>query len=119
MSYECEHCGKEILVLRHKFTGNSAPIDADPNENGNLFIKDDLYRIAFAGEIEKAKEIGKPLYRHHSVICEPSKNFGKNEQGNVGVGQPPVCENCCLEMNLIQNDTLWFCPFGCSKIEVK
>ena len=26
---------------------------------------------------------------------------------------PPKCSNCDLEMNLIENNTLWFCPIGC------
>lgn len=25
----------------------------------------------------------------------------------------PKCSNCDLEMNLIENNTLWFCPLGC------
>ncbi len=25
----------------------------------------------------------------------------------------PNCRNCSLEMNLINDGTLWFCPFGC------
>ena len=25
----------------------------------------------------------------------------------------PNCSNCDLEMNLIENNTLWFCPLGC------
>ncbi len=28
----------------------------------------------------------------------------------------PKCSNCKLEMNLIENNTLWFCPFGCDKL---
>ncbi len=25
----------------------------------------------------------------------------------------PNCSNCGLQMNLIENDTLWFCSMGC------
>lgn len=28
---------------------------------------------------------------------------------------PPECSNCGLQMNLIENETLWFCPLGCTK----
>ena len=30
----------------------------------------------------------------------------------------PNCSNCGLEMNLIENNTLWFCPLGCEKRNV-
>ncbi len=30
----------------------------------------------------------------------------------------PKCSNCDLEMNLIENNTLWFCPLGCEKQNV-
>jgi len=28
----------------------------------------------------------------------------------------PYCSNCGLEMNLIENNTLWFCPLGCKNL---
>ncbi|MCA1623168.1 MAG: hypothetical protein LC768_03505 [Acidobacteria bacterium] len=31
----------------------------------------------------------------------------------------PKCSNCGLEMNLIEDGTLWFCPFGCESLEVE
>lgn len=31
----------------------------------------------------------------------------------------PKCLNCGLPMNLIENDSLWFCPFGCSSLKCK
>ena len=30
----------------------------------------------------------------------------------------PNCSNCDLEMNLIENNTLWFCPLGCESRSV-
>ncbi len=30
----------------------------------------------------------------------------------------PKCSNCDLEMNLIENNTLWFCPLGCESRKV-
>jgi hypothetical protein len=38
-----------------------------------------------------------------------SENLRKNES-------VPKCSNCNLEMNLIENNTLWFCPLGCDKL---
>jgi hypothetical protein len=39
------------------------------------------------------------------------KNFGIT-------GRLLKCSNCDLEMNLIENDMLWFCPFGCESQKV-
>ncbi len=39
------------------------------------------------------------------------KNYRKIESS-------PKCSNCDLEMNLIENNTLWFCPLGCEKQNV-
>lgn len=116
MPYECKKCGKETLWLRHKETNNHAPIEAEPSENGNIFISGELYRIATPDEIEKAKRIGKPLYLNHFATCEFAKSFSKKEQEKAQ-NQPPKCADCELEMNLIENGTLWFCPLGCSKSE--
>lgn len=30
----------------------------------------------------------------------------------------PKCEHCDLEMNLIENGKLWFCPLGCESKKV-
>jgi len=119
MPYQCKKCGKETLWLRHKETGKPAPIEAEPSPNGNIFVQGELYRIAAAEEIEKAKRIGKPLYLNHFATCEFARGFSKKEAAKVKTQSPPKCENCDLEMNLIENDTLWFCPLGCSKLEVK
>lgn len=29
------------------------------------------------------------------------------------------CSNCGLEMNLIENNSLWFCPIGCQSIKAE
>ena len=79
--------------------------------------------MATAEEIEKAKRIGKPLYLNHFATCEFAKSFSKKEQEKeptkTANDLPPNCENCELEMILVDNGTLWFCPFACSKIPVK
>ena len=31
----------------------------------------------------------------------------------------PKCVNCTLPMRLIENNTLWLCPFGCQSLEVE
>ena len=31
----------------------------------------------------------------------------------------PICSNCGLELKLIENGTIWFCPMGCEKRKTK
>jgi len=79
MPYQCRKCGKETLWLRHKDTNKPAPIEAEASDNGNIFIKNDLYRIASPEETERAKQIGKPLYLNHFATCEFAKSFRKEK----------------------------------------
>ena len=67
------------MWLKHKTTDKPAPIEAEPNENGNILIHGDLYRIATEEEREKAKLIGKPLYLNHFSTCEFAKSFAKTK----------------------------------------
>lgn len=32
---------------------------------------------------------------------------------NQNAKDSSICSNCGLELKLIENNTLWFCPFGC------
>lgn len=75
MPYQCRECGKETMWLRHKETNKPAPIEAEPNDKGNIFIQGDLYRIATPEEIEKAKAIGKALYLNHFSKCAYAASF--------------------------------------------
>lgn len=79
MPYQCTKCGKECVWLKNKTTEKPAPIEAEPNANGNIFISGGLYRIAATEEIEKAKRIGKPLYLNHFASCEFAKSFRKKK----------------------------------------
>lgn len=49
---------------------------------------------------------------HHSAVNRSSvlKDISKK---NVQSDKFPNCSNCGLEMKLIENNTLWFCPLGC------
>lgn len=73
----CQKCNTEVVWLWHKDTNKVAPIEDAPAENGNIFIQGKLYRMATADEIEKAKQIGKPLYINHFATCEFAKSFRK------------------------------------------
>jgi len=112
MPYECRKCGKETLWLKHKETMKPAPIEAEPSENGNIFIHGKLYRMAAADEIEKAKQIGKPLYINHFANCEFAKSFSKKESSKSS-DETPKCVYCELELNFYEKDNSWFCSMGC------
>ena len=46
------------------------------------------------------------------IVSAELAYFPENYRKN---GSSPKCSNCGLEMNLIENNTLWFCPLGCEK----
>ncbi len=106
------------MWLKHKDTNKPAPIEAESSANGNIFISGELYRMATKDEIEKAREIGKPLYLNHFATCEFAKSFSKKEKAaeTPKAQNPPNCADCGLEMNLIEDGKLWFCQMGCSKV---
>ncbi len=49
------------------------------------------------------------------IVSAELAYFPKNSKK---IGNSPNCSNCDLEMNLIENNTLWFCPLGCEKRNV-
>ena len=71
----CEKCGKQINWLNHKTSDKPAPIEAEPNANGNILIKGNQYRIATNDERELAKTKGHPLYLNHFASCEFAQEF--------------------------------------------
>jgi hypothetical protein len=76
---ECKKCKMPIMMLLHKKSGNAAPIEANPSENGNVLVNPEKthYRIATNEERTKAKAIGHPLYLNHFASCEFAKSFAK------------------------------------------
>lgn len=119
MPYECRKCGKECLWLKHKDTNKPAPIEAEPSENGNIFISGKLYRLATKEEIARAKTIGKPLYLNHFSTCEFAKSFRKEKPAAVVAAEKPKCGYCELELNYFEADGTWFCSMGCKQKEKK
>lgn len=75
---QCRECHTETVYLKHKTTGKKAPIEVEPNENGNILVKDGQYRIATKEEIAKAKEIGHPLYLNHFASCKFAASFAQS-----------------------------------------
>lgn len=108
----CQKCNTEVVWLWHKDTNKPAPIEAAPSENGNIFVKNKLYRMATKDEIEKAKAIGKLLYLNHFATCEFAKSFSKKESAKPK-DEKPKCVYCELELNYFEADGTWFCSMGC------
>lgn len=77
MSYRCKKCGKECVWLKHKDTNKPAPIEAEPSENGNIYVRGGLYRMVSKEEKQLFLEKRKPLYLNHFATCEFAKNFAK------------------------------------------
>lgn len=42
-----------------------------------------------------------------------SGQLGRISEKTGNIKLFPRCSNCELEMTLIENNTLWFCPLGC------
>jgi len=80
MPLGCQKCSTEVRWLRHKKTGNPAPIEAAPSPTGNILVKGDLYRIATPEEIEKAKRLGIKLFLNHFASCKFAKSFSKGKR---------------------------------------
>ena len=68
------------MWLNHKDTNKVAPIEFDVSAQGNILVKDTLYRIATPTEIEKARAIGKPLFLNHFSTCEYAQHFRKDKK---------------------------------------
>ncbi len=76
---ECTKCGKPVMWLKHKMSGKPAPIECDAHAQGNILVKGEQYRIATNDEIEKAREIGHPLYINHFAKCPNAADFRKGK----------------------------------------
>lgn len=79
MSEKCSKCATLINWLKHKVSGKPAPIEAEPNAQGNILVKGDQYRIAKQAEIEKAKAIGHQLFLNHFAGCPEAQSFRKDK----------------------------------------
>jgi hypothetical protein len=94
MIEQCKTCKADILWLKHKSTRKAAPIDAEPDAKGNIFVRLETgeYRIATPAEIARAKEIAKPLYTNHFVTC-PTADRHKRDKAHNALFAPPRKEN--------------------------
>jgi hypothetical protein len=73
----CRRCPAEIVWLRHATTGKRAPIDAQPDPNGNIEVdlEAGTYRIVSAAELGEARAIGLPLHLNHFATCPAAQEF--------------------------------------------
>lgn len=82
MSTTCRDCGVEIMWLKHKDTGKSAPIGVAKSSDGNIVVNPDktLYRIANGEEYGKNRMAESPsLHLSHFARCPAAKEFRKKK----------------------------------------
>lgn len=81
----CEACGVQFVRLKHERTGNFAPIEFEPAENGNVIpLNSDgratvaesaiSYRIKRKAEQWNVKTDG-PLFLNHFASCPSAARF--------------------------------------------
>ncbi len=75
----CRSCGAPILWRKHQRTGKPAPIDAEPNPDGNvLLLRENRYRALSREEREAAiARMEGPLHTNHFQTCPQQKMWSR------------------------------------------
>lgn len=76
----CDKCQAEIIMVRHKRTGNLAPIEVDPSEDGNILVTGDTYEILSKELRQRARDGGFVLRKNHFATCSFAKSFSRAAQ---------------------------------------
>lgn len=66
----CRACGKPMLWVRSRATGNAMPLDAEPSERGNVLVDDDGL-----ADVHRSPVAGGRLAHH--VTCPAAASFKK------------------------------------------
>ena len=77
--------------------------------------KDKFSEVSTKTQLTKTDETQSVIVSSVFVSGQLRDISRKNEK----INSPPICSNCGLELNLIENNTLWFCQMGCEKREAK
>ena len=82
----------------------------------------ELYGIWLLGELQKLgislTVIGENDLRVKGEMTVEQKEIIRLWKDHLIEALSPKCSNCGLPMKLIENDSLWFCPFGCNSLPV-
>jgi hypothetical protein len=76
----CQKCQAEIVMASHIRTGNLAPIEVKPSDDGNILITGDTYEIVPKDERHKVKDRGFVLRKNHFATCPFARSFSKQEK---------------------------------------
>lgn len=74
---ECRSCKAKIVFLTME-SGRQMPVDAEPHENGNIWIGEDgVGRVVGKGD---HTTVAAPLYISHFATCPMAKAYRKAKQ---------------------------------------
>lgn len=71
---KCRSCGADIYWLEYPTTGKRAPINAEPEDKGNVLV--DLEKGTYS--IAKMDQLGKvEAHKNHFVTCPQSHSWAR------------------------------------------
>lgn len=74
----CKSCKAAIMWVRSAKTGALMPLDAEPNEKGNVFLIDGRAHVKSGTFFEEA--VKGPLYMSHFSTCPDSNSYRKKKR---------------------------------------
>jgi len=79
---KCRHpqCQVQVMMCKHVTTGNAAPIEVQPSDDGNILVTGTVYEVVKKEEREKVKARGFVLRKNHFATCAFARSFSKAEQ---------------------------------------
>lgn len=76
----CRSCGAEVMMLRSASTGKMAPINAEPDANGNILIN--TKRGEYLIVKKAAREAGMVLHTNHFSTCPNADSWHATKRGH-------------------------------------
>lgn len=73
-------CGARIFFLKKEKKGGTFPVNADPDQNGNVMIGEDGETGQVLGHAARiaASDQGITLFMPHHITCSMKENFRKS-----------------------------------------
>ncbi|MEZ5427295.1 MAG: AAA family ATPase [Pyrinomonadaceae bacterium] len=109
---DARQCGISDATLRRAKTALNIQSIKDASQNGKWF-----WQLPEDAPEDAQKKQGEHLQLNNTNKTSYTNNLTEDAQG-VTSEHLRTCSNCNLEMKLVENGTLWFCPMGCGSIKV-
>lgn len=77
---KCKSCGARVMMLRSASTGKMAPINAEPDPNGNILI--DGRRGVYLIVKKAARTADMVLYTNHFINCPQADGWHATKRGH-------------------------------------